>query len=84
MQSRIDWDREHLGHSDLAIVKFRRLLLRLAEELAEGKLPAAAQDGSLYNVRSASVVLPDQVPLTSGGAQLMRGAAINSTEGEAQ
>ena len=82
MQPRIDWDREHLGHSDLAIVKFRRLLLRLAGELAEGSVPRAAQDGSLYNVRSASVVLPDNVPLAVGAAQLMRGGAINSTKGE--
>jgi phenylpropionate dioxygenase-like ring-hydroxylating dioxygenase large terminal subunit len=75
MEPDLDWSREHLGHSDLAIVKFRRLLQRLAKELMEGRSPRAAANGALYNVRSASVVLPDTVPVAEGAAKLLQGGA---------
>lgn len=48
---------EHLGTSDLAIIGFRRQLLRLALDLQEGHEPYAASHGDLYRVRSVSAVL---------------------------
>ncbi|MEK9659566.1 MAG: Rieske 2Fe-2S domain-containing protein [Chloroflexota bacterium] len=48
---------EHLGTTDVGIIKTRRRLLREAAELAEGKQPYAAANGSVYNVRAGDVVL---------------------------
>jgi phthalate 4,5-dioxygenase oxygenase subunit len=58
MGSVVDRSEEHLGRTDLAIVRFRRQMLRLARELLEGKEPVAASKGALYAVRPATVVLP--------------------------
>jgi phthalate 4,5-dioxygenase oxygenase subunit len=69
----VDRTKEHLGHSDSGVVQFRKLMLRLARDLMEGKPPEAAANGSIYNVRSASVLLPDTVPVPEGAAKLLRG-----------
>lgn len=71
----VDRSKERLGASDRGIVQFRRLMLRLARELEEGRPPAAAADGGLYNVRSASLLLPVDVPVAEGAAKLLAGAA---------
>lgn len=71
-----DRSREHLGHSDRGIVLFRRLLVRLAKELDQGKLPQAAQHGEYYNVRSASVTLPRSTPMEEGTAPYTAGAPL--------
>jgi phthalate 4,5-dioxygenase len=54
-----DRTREHLGTSDTAVIRMRRLLLGAAKGLQAGTEPAAAQGGSLYGVRSYSVVIDD-------------------------
>ncbi len=49
---------EHLGSADTAIIMMRRLLMRLARELEQGKPPYAAQHGELLTVRSAGFIAP--------------------------
>ena len=51
-----DRAREHLGPTDLAIVRFRRLMLEGARNLGAGLEPAAAKDGAAYTVRSGSAL----------------------------
>jgi phthalate 4,5-dioxygenase len=55
-----DRTREHLGTTDLAIVRFHSLLLRCAQELAEGKEPpAVAADLDYKGIRAAEKILAD-------------------------
>ena len=56
----VDRSLEHLGTSDTAIIKMRRLLIDAAKKLENGEEPAPAQNGSLYRVRSHSVVIDGQ------------------------
>jgi phthalate 4,5-dioxygenase oxygenase subunit len=70
----VDRSKEHLGHSDLAIVRFRRQLVRLAKELMEGQAPKAAQGGALYNKRPTTLLLPEATAVEQGAAELMRGS----------
>lgn len=71
----VDRTRENLGNSDLGIVHFRRIMLRLAGELAAGRAPHAAVTAAVYNVRPAEVLLPESVPVLQGAAGLLRGTA---------
>ncbi len=48
---------ERLGPTDLGIVRFRRLLLDAAAELADGIEPAAASVPEAYRVRSGAIVI---------------------------
>ena len=57
-----DRSREHLGPTDAAIVKFRRMMLDGARQLRAGAEPAAARDGAAYTVRSGSAVAEGSVP----------------------
>lgn len=50
---------EHLGVSDTAIIRMRRLLLDGAKALQKGEEPRLATDGGLYRVRSHSAVIKD-------------------------
>ena len=74
----VDRSKELLGTSDSAIIAFRRLLLRLAKELHGGKIPAAASHGDWYNVRSASVLLDQNVNWQDGSAHLVQGRVEKS------
>ena len=65
-------EEEHLGTSDLAVIAYRRLLLRAARELDEGHEPYAAAHGELYHVRSASVVIDREAPFHEGAAERLR------------
>ena len=56
-----DRTREHLTPTDAAVVRFRRVALAGASALAEGTLPAAAQDGEAYRLRSGSWVAPREL-----------------------
>ena len=56
----VDRSLEHLGTSDAAIIKMRRLLLDGARALEKGEAPAAARDGSLYRVLSHSVLIDEE------------------------
>jgi phthalate 4,5-dioxygenase oxygenase subunit len=54
----VDRSREHLGTSDIAIVRMRRRLMAEAKALANsGVRPAAAGAGALYRVRAHQAVL---------------------------
>lgn len=57
----VDRSLEHLGTSDTAIIRMRRLLMDGARSLEAGQAPAAAVDGGLYRVRSYSAVISDDV-----------------------
>ena len=72
----VDRSRERLGTSDAAIIAFRKRILRCARDLQRGREPAAAHNGSWYNVRSASIVLEPDVAYHDGAASLLAGAEI--------
>ncbi len=48
--------REHLGTTDIAIITARKILLRLARELQEGREPFAPHHGDAYRVRPIDIV----------------------------
>jgi phthalate 4,5-dioxygenase oxygenase subunit len=49
---------EHLGPTDIGIVRFRRRILQAARDLAAGNAPAAATQPAAYHVRSGSAIAP--------------------------
>jgi phthalate 4,5-dioxygenase len=67
----VDRTRERLGTSDTAIIAMRRLLLQEVRALQQGHEPVAAQNGSLYWVRSASTVLKRDVAFEEGCRELL-------------
>ena len=52
----MDRSKERLGTSDMAIILARRMLLRMARDLQNGKEPYAASHGDAYCIRSLDVV----------------------------
>jgi phenylpropionate dioxygenase-like ring-hydroxylating dioxygenase large terminal subunit len=56
-----DRAREHLTPTDVAIVRFRRLMLDGARALQEGKEPAAARLPESYRLRSGGAIAPAQL-----------------------
>lgn len=58
-----DRTREHLGPTDLGIVRFRRMMLDNARALADGKAPGAAARPESYNVRAGGTVAKAALPL---------------------
>ncbi len=69
-----DRNRETLATSDQAIIAFRKLLLEMANDLQNGREPAATRQPARYNVRSASVLLEKEVPFDEGAAWLLSAA----------
>ncbi|VVE13046.1 (2Fe-2S)-binding protein [Pandoraea communis] len=65
----VDRSLENLGSGDAAIVRFRRLLLGIADELETTGEVAVAKQADLYKVRSAGVVLPHGVDFQEGSAR---------------
>jgi hypothetical protein len=57
-----DRTREHLTPTDIAIVRFRRLMLEGARALRDGKEPAAAQRHESYCLRSGGAITPSSLP----------------------
>jgi len=57
-----DRTREHLGPTDAAIIRFRRLVLGAARDLRDGVEPEAARNGAAYAVRSGSALADRRVP----------------------
>jgi hypothetical protein len=49
-----DRTREHLGPTDLGILRFRKLMMDGARDLAGGKEPAAARCAERYHVRAGA------------------------------
>jgi len=58
----VDRTQEHLGTSDLAIIRVRQKLLEAARDLQNGIEPYAAQCPDAYHIRPTSAVLPRDVP----------------------
>ena len=56
-----DRTREHLGPTDIAIIEFRKQILRGARDLARGVEPSAARNAAAYAVRGGSMVTPASV-----------------------
>lgn len=54
---------EHLGPTDMGVVRFRRMVLTAARDMAAGKPPSAAQNAALYRVRSGGAIAQRDVPL---------------------
>jgi len=62
-QGRIaDRTREHLSATDVAVVRFRRVILAGAKALAEGKEPQEPLRPHAYRLRSGSALAPDGTP----------------------
>jgi hypothetical protein len=59
-----DRDNEHLGTTDMAIIRMRRRLIQAAQALQEGTEPYAASHPEVYKVRSGGAVLPRDVYFT--------------------
>ena len=53
-----DRTRELLGQTDLGVVRFRRLALAAASDVAAGRTPKGADRPDAYLVRSSDVVAP--------------------------
>jgi hypothetical protein len=58
----VDRTKEHLGTSDLAIIRTRQALLKAARDLQNGIEPYPAQRPEVYHIRPTSAVLPRDVP----------------------
>lgn len=54
----VDRTREHLSPTDIAIVRFRRVMLDAAKALGEGREPAAARAAAAYRVRAGGALAP--------------------------
>jgi hypothetical protein len=55
-------DHEHLGVTDLGIIRMRRLLIRATRALMEnGAVPPGVDNPEVYRVRSGGVILPNGV-----------------------
>lgn len=67
----LDRTREHLSSADAGLIRLRRCLIKAAQALEMGTEPDQAQDGSLYRIRSAAVVLPRSVSFEEGAAPYM-------------
>lgn len=50
--------KEHLGTTDIGIIRARRRLLREATALQDGVEPASALNGEMYHLRSVDALLP--------------------------
>jgi hypothetical protein len=57
----VDRTREHLTPTDIAVVRFRRLMLDGAKSLRDGEEPAAAQRHQSYRLRSGGAVAPSDL-----------------------
>lgn len=67
----VDRTEEHLGHSDLAVIRFRRLLLRLARELEAGRTLEAPEAAAAFNKRPLTVLLPKTVDVSEKSNELI-------------
>jgi hypothetical protein len=77
----VDRSLEHLGTSDTAIIKMRRLLTDGARDLEKGVEPLAARDGSLYRIRSDSVIIDEDVDFDEK-PDILEGMRVNAHAAE--
>ncbi len=55
---------EHLGPTDMGIIRFRRLILEAARALEHGQSPSAVAHPEAYLVQGGGAVAPSDTPLT--------------------
>ena len=68
-----DRSREHLGTSDLGVIRVRQRLLQAAKALRDQRAtPPAAGQPELYRVRGAAVLLPNDMPWFEASAEQRR------------
>jgi phthalate 4,5-dioxygenase oxygenase subunit len=65
----VDRTRENLTATDVAIVRFRRVMLEAAKALAEGREPEAPRRAASYRVRAGGALAPSRLSF----AEVMRG-----------
>ncbi|MFN0094195.1 MAG: Rieske 2Fe-2S domain-containing protein [Dehalococcoidia bacterium] len=58
----VDRTKEHLGTTDIAIIEWRKLMLKLARDLREGDEPPYVRRPEAYWLRSGGAVAPSSVP----------------------
>ena len=58
-----DRTRELLGQTDLGVVRFRRMALAAASDVATGRTPKGADRPDAYLVRSGDIVAPADIRL---------------------
>jgi phthalate 4,5-dioxygenase oxygenase subunit len=63
-----DRSTEHLGPTDMGVIRFRRLILEAARSLANGESPEALAQPEAYRVRGGGAVAPSDMTL----AEVMR------------
>jgi hypothetical protein len=67
----VDRSREHLGTTDMAIIRVRRRLLDAARALRESNTPPPGVDDPMaYRFRSGWIVLPEEVNFWEGAREL--------------
>lgn len=54
----VDRENEHLGASDIAVIGARRILMKLARDLENGKEPDLPHNPDLFGVRPIDVTTP--------------------------
>jgi phthalate 4,5-dioxygenase oxygenase subunit len=68
-----DRTKEHLGSSDVMVIRVRRRLLDAARALAErGAVPPGVDEPHVYATRSGSVILPEKADWLSATEELRR------------
>jgi nitrite reductase/ring-hydroxylating ferredoxin subunit len=75
----IDRSHEHLGTSDVMIIRTRRRLMQAARDLRGGMLPPAVDHPELYRQRSGGVILPRTADWVAATAEL-RQACVSHPE----
>jgi len=75
----IDRSQEHLGTSDVMIIRTRRRLMQAARDLRGGTTPPAVDHPELYRQRSGGVILPRSADWVAATAEL-REACVHHSE----
>ena len=60
-----DRTNEHLGPTDMGVIRFRRLILDQMRALARGEEPVAAAHPGAYRVRGGGAIAADDAPLAA-------------------
>ena len=69
-----DRTQEHLGTSDLMVIRLRTLLIKAAKALRErGEVPGGVDNPEVYAVRSGGVVLPNGINGVESTLDLQQG-----------
>ncbi|MBS0638761.1 MAG: Rieske 2Fe-2S domain-containing protein [Proteobacteria bacterium] len=58
-----DRTQEHLGPTDMGVIRFRRMILGAARDMQAGTPPAAARQAALYRVRAGGAIADKDVAL---------------------